>query len=69
MKQAFIDSMEDYLHFIRVERQLADNTLTSYKRDLTDYINHIVEEQQLTSFDEVTRHHILLHLENLFMKN
>ena len=65
MKQAFIDSMEDYLHFIRVERQLADNTLTSYKRDLTDYINHIVEEQQLTSFDEVTRHHILLHLENL----
>ena len=65
MNQKFIDALEDYLHFIRVERQLADNTLASYKRDLLDYIHHITDEQQLKSFDEVTRNHILLHLENL----
>ena len=65
--QKFIDPLNDYLHFIRVERQLSDNTLTSYKRDLVEYINHIAEVQQLNAYDDVTRHHILLHLENLKM--
>ena len=67
MEQQFVDALNDYIHFIRVERQLADNTLASYKRDLLEYINHITDIQQLKSFDEVTRHHILLHLENLKM--
>ena len=66
--QKFIDPLDDYLHFIRVERQLSDNTLASYKRDLVDYITSIAEEQQLNSYDEVTRHHILLHLEKLKMQ-
>ena len=65
--QKFIDPLNDYLHFIRVERQLSDNTLASYKRDLVEYINHIAEVQQLNAYDDVTRHHILLHLENLKM--
>lgn len=65
--QKFIDPLNDYIHFIRVERQLSDNTLSSYKRDLVEYINNIAEVQKLSSYDEVTRHHILLHLENLKM--
>lgn len=65
--QKFIDPLNDYLHFIRVERQLSDNTLASYKRDLVEYINHLTEVQQLNAYDDVTRHHILLHLENLKM--
>lgn len=63
--QQFTDPLEDYLHFIRVERQLSENTLASYKRDLLEYIQHLSEVQQLANFDVVTRHHILLHLENL----
>lgn len=65
--QPFLDALEDYLHFIRVERQLADNTLASYKRDLLDYIHNIVNDQKLPNFDVVTRHHILSHLEILRM--
>ena len=65
--QPFLDALEDYLHFIRVERQLADNTLASYKRDLLEYIHNIANEQKLPSFDVVTRHHILSHLEVLRM--
>lgn len=61
----FTDPIEDYLHFIRVERQLADNTLQSYKRDLLSYAHHVANEQGLGSFQEVTRAHILLHLETL----
>ncbi len=61
----FMDPIEDYLHFIRVERQLADNTLASYKRDLVAYAENISEEQQLASFDAVRREHILYHLQRL----
>ena len=41
--------LEDYLHFLRIERQLASNTLISYKKDLSDYLHHIFEIQQLHS--------------------
>ncbi len=62
---AFSDPIADYIHFIRVERQLSDNTLASYKRDLDEYAMFIQEKQRLKSFNEVTRQHILLHLEEL----
>ena len=62
---AFTYPIEDYIHFIRVERQLSANTLASYRRDLEAYAAHLQEEQQLKGFNEVTRENILLHLENL----
>ena len=57
--------IEDYIHFIQVERQLSDNTLASYKRDLLGYAHHLHEMQQVTSFEGVTRHQILEHLQAL----
>ncbi|TQR21060.1 site-specific tyrosine recombinase XerD [Psychrobacillus vulpis] len=57
--------LEDYLHFLQIERQLANNTLISYKKDLTDYITHIFVTQQLHSLDEVERQHIITHLRKL----
>lgn len=63
--QALKDSIEDYLHFIKVERQLSDNTLQSYKRDLVAYARHIHHEQQIMEFDKVMREHILLYLDSL----
>lgn len=63
--QALKDAIEDYLHFIKVERQLSDNTLQSYKRDLVAYARHIHYEQQIMEFDKVIREHILLYLESL----
>ncbi|KGR84857.1 site-specific tyrosine recombinase XerD [Lysinibacillus odysseyi] len=62
---AFTYPIEDYIHFIRVERQLSANTLASYRRDLEAYATHLEEEQHLKHFNEVTRENILLHLENL----
>lgn len=59
------DALEEYIHFLKVERQLADNTLQSYKRDLLQYVEHIFERQQLESFDDIERLHILLHLKQL----
>ncbi|WP_313891037.1 site-specific tyrosine recombinase XerD [Psychrobacillus sp.] len=64
MKDGLIH-LEDYLHFLRIERQLASNTLVSYKKDLLDYLKHIFEMQQLHTLDEVERQHIVLHLRTL----
>ena len=62
---AFTYPIEDYIHFIRVERQLSANTLASYRRDLASYAQHLQDIQQLKDYNEVHREHILLHLENL----
>lgn len=59
------EAILDYLHFLRVERQLSQNTLSSYRRDLESYVEHIHTQQGLTSLNEVERGHILLHLEEL----
>lgn len=57
--------LEDYLHFLRIERQLAENTLVSYQKDLIDYIQSVLETQQLHNLDLVERQHILVHLRKL----
>lgn len=64
MKQAW-DSLADYLHFLRVERQLADNTLTSYERDLKGYLSYLKEVEQLESLNRAERLHILNYLKHL----
>lgn len=63
--KAFTYPIEDYIHFIQVERQLSHNTLQSYRRDLESYAQFLANEQKLAGFEGVTRQHILLHLEAL----
>lgn len=59
------DALDDYLHFLRVERQLADNTLTSYERDLKSYIQYMRGVEQLERLGKIERVHILNHLRHL----
>lgn len=63
--KAFTYPIEDYIHFIQVERQLSRNTLQSYRRDLESYALFLAEELGLANYDLVTRQTILLHLEKL----
>ncbi|MGX8791222.1 site-specific tyrosine recombinase XerD [Oceanobacillus oncorhynchi] len=57
-------ALEDFFHFLRVEKGLSDNTITSYQRDLTAY------EKQLTQigynvWNEITRNDIMRFLYEL----
>lgn len=64
MKEAK-EAILDYLHFLQVERQLSTNTLSSYRRDLESYIEHIHNVQAVQSLKAIERSHILIHLEVL----
>ncbi|MGE8000903.1 site-specific tyrosine recombinase XerD [Lysinibacillus sp. NPDC093190] len=61
-------AIEDYIHFIQVERQLSDNTLASYRRDLENYVNFLREVERMSDFRKVERTTILRHLEQLRMQ-
>lgn len=58
-------ALEDYIHFLKVERQLAVNTITSYTRDLNDYID-FAESENLESIDGITRETILAYLQLMY---
>ncbi|WP_155590396.1 site-specific tyrosine recombinase XerD [Lysinibacillus cavernae] len=58
-------AVEDYIHFIQVERQLSVNTLASYRRDLESYVFFLKEAEGMADFSRVERTTILRHLEQL----
>lgn len=64
----FQDAIEDYIHFIQVERQLSANTLASYRRDLENYVQFLQEVEGMADFRRVERATILRHLEQLRMQ-
>ena len=66
MKDAHF-ALEDYIHFLQVERQLSSNTISSYRRDLTDYIQSM-EDAGHPSINKVDRTAIIGHLQRLKME-
>ncbi|MEK3934794.1 site-specific tyrosine recombinase XerD [Sporosarcina sp. FSL W7-1349] len=60
-------ALEDYIHFLQVERQLSSNTISSYRRDLTDYIQSM-EDAGHPSINKVDRTAIIGHLQRLKME-
>ena len=43
------DALEDYFHFLRIEKGLSDNTLQSYARDLQSYLVYMQRKEQKTN--------------------
>ena len=57
-------ALEDYMHFLKVERQLADNTIISYRRDLEDYLEFI-SKAGFETIEAIGRPEILSYLQKL----
>jgi integrase/recombinase XerD len=53
------DELKDFTHFLIVEKGLAKNTIVSYERDLKSYMKYVKNVEQLQSFNDVQRIHIV----------
>lgn len=58
--------LDEFFHYIQIERGLSDNTISSYRRDLHLYMGYIEKEIQQNSWDNVTRNDIMMFLSKLY---
>lgn len=58
-----ISELEDFFHFLQIEKGLAENTLTSYKRDLRDYVQYIKKVYPQATWDDVKRKDVIAFLQ------
>lgn len=63
------DALQDFIHYIMVERGLAENTISSYQRDLKKYLLYLEKVEEITSLEQVSRVHILHYLKYLKEKD
>ncbi|GLI84810.1 tyrosine recombinase XerD [Rossellomorea marisflavi] len=59
------DHIEDYMHFLTVEKGLSKNTIDSYKRDLKSYSLYIKNVEGMEGWNEVSRVNIVQFLGHL----
>ncbi len=59
------DRIEDYMHFLTVEKGLSKNTIDSYKRDLKSYSLYIKNVEGMEGWNEVSRVNIVQFLGHL----
>jgi integrase/recombinase XerD len=56
--QPFKLNLRDYLNFLRLEKNLAENSKISYEHDLRRYLHYVQDEEQLPSLKVVETAHI-----------
>ncbi len=59
-----LEHLQNFMHFLSVERGLAKNTLESYERDITYFIAYL-KQQGLQQIEQTEKHHILNYLLSL----
>ncbi|ERN54518.1 site-specific tyrosine recombinase XerD [Alkalihalophilus marmarensis] len=54
--------VSEFLHYIQIERGLAENTIQSYRRDLLNYAKFLQNVIDIQTFKDATRHMIVDYL-------
>lgn len=58
-------ALDDFFHYIQIERGLTRNTIVSYERDLHKYARFLKEEQEITEWGHIERTNIIAFLYTL----
>lgn len=58
------DCLKDFLHYLIVEKGLANNTIQSYRRDLTAYLGFL-QKLKIQNLNDISRGHIMQFLSSL----
>lgn len=59
------DHIQDFMHFLIVEKGLAKNTIESYQRDLKNYALYLSKVEEVAELNTVSRVNILQFLGHL----
>jgi len=51
-------AVEDFFHYLQIERGLSENTIISYRRDLSQYVHFLKENRQKLEWKSVNRNDI-----------
>lgn len=62
------DQLQDFLHYLIVEKRLAKNTIDAYKQDLKAYLEFL-KTRNIDSMEHVTREHIHQYLAHMQHEN
>ncbi|ENH97393.1 site-specific tyrosine recombinase XerD [Gracilibacillus halophilus YIM-C55.5] len=57
--------VEEFLHYIQIERGLSANTLAAYRRDMKNYLLYLHNEREIYMWQQVTRSDVLHYIYGL----
>lgn len=60
-----MDAIEDFFHYLQIERGLSQNTIQSYKRDLSAYIAYLRKNKETIDWETIERRDIVQFLYSL----
>ncbi|MGM8214034.1 site-specific tyrosine recombinase XerD [Bacillaceae bacterium W0354] len=59
------DAVNDFFHFLKIEKGLADNTVMAYKRDLNQYTAFLKTTYQIEDYHLIERNHVRSFLQHM----